>query len=136
MKACATCHTFQPRSNYYSHYTNKDGLGSSCKACVSAREKIRSKTRDNNTPARVSSKMKQKYGITLEEYEKKLAMQSGVCMICGNEETNGKRLAIDHNHTTKAVRGLLCNHCNLGLGKFFENPNLLTAAINYLKEYE
>lgn len=134
MKACAKCYTFQPLSHFYSHKTTKDRLFPHCKACAKAMDKKRSKTRDNYSDSRISSKMKSNYGITLEDYNKMLAMQSGVCMICGQEESNGKRLAIDHDHKTGAVRGLLCNHCNIGLGKFFDDPSLLTAAINYLNE--
>jgi hypothetical protein len=78
--------------------------------------------------------MKSKYGITLEDYNQMYDLQSGVCKICGQAETNGKRIAIDHNHITGKVRGLLCNHCNIGLGKFFDNPQLLQSAINYLNE--
>jgi len=73
------------------------------------------------------------YGITLEEYEVLLIKQNNVCAICSaSTGSNNKRLAVDHNHQTGVVRGLLCDDCNIGLGKFKDNPNLLIKAINYL----
>jgi len=79
--------------------------------------------------------MKYNYGITLDDYNCMYKLQLGVCMICNQAETNGKRLAIDHDHSTGKVRGLLCNHCNIGLGKFFDNPQLLQSAINYINDH-
>lgn len=72
-----------------------------------------------------------KYGITLEQYEKMEKKQKGLCAICGGKEL-GKKLAVDHCHTTSKVRGLLCYHCNNGLGKFKDDKQLLQKAINYL----
>lgn len=57
--------------------------------------------------------------------------QSGKCLIC-NEIP--KRLVVDHCHTSGKVRGLLCDHCNTGLGRFKDSPELLMAAIRYLKK--
>lgn len=73
------------------------------------------------------------YGITIEQYEILLKNQNGGCAICFSPTgSNGKRLSVDHNHETGEVRGLLCDDCNTGLGKFKDNPNLLAIAINYL----
>ena len=51
------------------------------------------------------------------------------CMICGADD----RLCIDHDHSTKAVRGILCLSCNLGLGSFKDDPEKLKMAIKYLE---
>lgn len=59
--------------------------------------------------------------------------QGGRCAICGRtEEESGRRLAIDHDHTTERVRGALCNSCNTGLGFFGDNIRALQKAIEYL----
>ena len=63
--------------------------------------------------------------------------QDGKCAICGVREAYAprKRLAVDHDHRTGAIRGLLCGNCNAGLGQFKDNPELLAAAIRYLQEH-
>jgi len=78
----------------------------------------------------------QSVGVFDKTYEELLDIQNGVCAICEQpENTNYKRsLSIDHDHITGKFRGLLCHMCNTGLGKFFDNPELLIAATNYLKE--
>jgi hypothetical protein len=75
---------------------------------------------------------KYKYGISKEEYEQMYLSQKGCCAICGKH----KKLGIDHNHQTKAVRALLCTPCNTGIGLFKENPMLLLTAIEYLQGRE
>lgn len=73
-----------------------------------------------------------RHGLVPEEYAKLLNEQGGVCAICRRTQ-HGKRLAIDHDHLSGRVRGLLCQHCNLALGQFQDDPLRLQAAIEYLK---
>ena len=73
-----------------------------------------------------------KYGITLEEWKKLFRMQDNKCAICKSSSTNGKNWHTDHDHKTNKVRGILCNLCNLGLGKFKDDPLILENAIAYL----
>ena len=70
--------------------------------------------------------------LTEDDYEAMLVRQGGVCAICKGKPT-GERLAIDHVHGTKRVRGLLCGSCNRGLGLFKDDPVRLAVAIEYLK---
>jgi hypothetical protein len=58
------------------------------------------------------------------------------CAICGIHENDapGKKLRFDHDHVTRRPRALLCHHCNVGLGHFKDNPDLLRAAVRYLEE--
>jgi len=80
------------------------------------------------------SRLKYKYGISLEEYEHMLAAQCGRCAICGKHESNlYVRLSVDHNHKTGKVRGLLCRRCNSMLGFCDESVHLLQTAIAYLE---
>ena len=81
-----------------------------------------------------SAEMKRHRGMTIEEYNEKLEEQNGGCAICGGKESF-MRLAIDHNHTTNANRGLLCGWCNTSLGKFKDSVTILQNAINYLNKY-
>lgn len=72
-----------------------------------------------------------KYNISLEDYKSMSIAQNNRCIICGR--TSKKRLVVDHDHKTGAVRGLLCNYCNTGLGSFMDNISFLESAIQYLK---
>lgn len=76
------------------------------------------------------------YGLTVEEFEEIERQQGGVCRICQCPPTgrrNGGRLHVDHDHETGEVRGLLCYHCNNGLGRFKDDPELLRSAAKYLE---
>ncbi|MFI7096817.1 endonuclease VII domain-containing protein [Streptomyces lydicus] len=75
------------------------------------------------------------YGMTLEEYEERLAAQGGRCAICRDEPTK-KRLHVDHNHQTGAIRDLLCEWCNHAIGKAREDPARLRAMAEYLERHQ
>lgn len=81
--------------------------------------------------------VQRRYGITYPAAEALLTKQGGCCAICSTHlslDNRGKqeRSAIDHCHKTGAVRGILCMHCNQGLGKFRDDPDLLARARSYL----
>jgi ferredoxin len=71
-------------------------------------------------------------GRETEEYEYWHEERQGPCDICGERCPTGKLLAIDHDHETGQIRGVLCNRCNRGLGYFKDDPERLLAAIGYL----
>lgn len=74
------------------------------------------------------------YGINRKQYDSLLLKQASKCAICGG--TSGKRmLSVDHDHTTGIIRGLLCDNCNHGLGKFQDSAELLEEAIAYLRKH-
>ncbi len=75
-----------------------------------------------------AGRRKRLYGITQDQYEILSKKQSGLCAICKRNTP----LCVDHNHQTGAIRGLLCNLCNRGIGHFGDDLDLLTAAISYL----
>ena len=71
------------------------------------------------------------YGLTLEEYEAMLDEQIGVCAIC---KTSGEgNLAVDHDHKTGKIRGLLCKKCNSALGFFGDDYQLVKTAESYMR---
>ena len=78
--------------------------------------------------------IKQKYRMSMTEFATLLERQDGVCGICrrSSTEVGLHRLAVDHDHVTKRVRGLLCITCNLGLERFRDSQTLLVSAIRYL----
>ncbi len=124
---------------------------SCCLVCISLRNKkrykqysVQYKKKANiyrlKNPLRVHEyQLKRKFGITIKQYEDMFKNQKGACAICGGVEKTKhnitkeiRRLSIDHSHKTGKVRGLLCNACNTGLGKFKERYDLLAKAILYL----
>lgn len=108
---CAGCQSFRDLADF--------GKGATtCRACASAK-----------THAAAVAKT---YGITGDDYESLLARQGGKCAIC-RARPKSKRLAVDHNHVTGAVRGLLCSRCNHDLlGSAWDSLALATALWHYL----
>lgn len=103
---------------------------------ILAKDKI---YRDKNPLMQVNAKLKKSYGITIYEKSKILIKQSYKCAICSKElsllKKDGQRQCesfIDHDHKTKKIRGILCHHCNAGIGHFFDRKDLLQNAILYL----
>lgn len=79
-------------------------------------------------------RIKRAYGIELADFERLWLEQGGKCAICLTDLRPGVTGAhIDHCHDTAEVRGLLCAHCNHGLGKFGEDVERLQRAIEYLR---
>jgi len=105
------------------------------------KEKLKSKNREyyKNNGERVracarKSKMIRKYGITPEVYKDMFVYQEGACAICGTPPPIDRKLAVDHDHLTGKVRGLLCQKCNVVLGGANDSIEILTKAIKYLKD--
>ena len=102
--------------------------------------KYRQKYREDMQERQRASKLWSNYGLTLDEYEVMYRAQGGGCKICGSGPHGGPEwarkqwLSVDHCHATGQIRGLLCDNCNIGLGKFKDSPALLTAATEYLAQ--
>jgi hypothetical protein len=97
--------------------------------------------RERNKDKDKANELRRRFGIELSEYNQMHDNQGGVCAICGKPETStirGKtlQLAVDHCHTTGKIRGLLCSHCNHGIGKFGDKIDLLQKAANYLQSHQ
>lgn len=90
----------------------------------------------NNPIATKSSKIKHKYGITLEEYQAQFDRQEGRCGICRVALELGINAHFDHCHQTMKNREFLCKFCNGGLGFFRDNVSVLQEAINYINKYK
>lgn len=79
-----------------------------------------------------------KYGITPERYDEMVAEQGSRCRICGTDDPKTKHgfWHIDHCHATGVLRSLLCGTCNTGLGSFFDNPDWLIRAAEYVQSFQ
>lgn len=119
--------------NFRTSRNSKHGKDNHCKNCHRKENKVYWKT-DKGRAVRLK-----RYGITPQEYDDMYYKQLGRCKICNthaSELQDAKTfLSVDHCHTTGQVRGLLCDSCNLGLGKFYDDINNLKKAIDYLMEH-
>jgi hypothetical protein len=130
LKACTKCKVEKPMTTDYfpKHNKVKSGLDSWCKSC---RATYRSETRRGLYRDMID-----------DDSLKDIILNTKECVICGSTED----LVVDHCHKTNTIRGMLCNHCNRGLGHFRDDPELLEFARIYLlansekeediKEYE
>jgi len=82
-----------------------------------------------NKARKIRLRRLKKYKLSAEEYDALLAQQSGLCAICRTAEPT----AVDHDHATGRVRGLLCLKCNAAIGLVGDSPSVLRNAISYLE---
>lgn len=142
---CLDCKTKLTSKNWHSD-SKKDGWRL-CIKCYNKRsnehtKRYCKKKRAEDKDFDRARHLKADYGITLDDYDKMFQQQNGVCEICGKKETRKnqfgiKRLAVDHNHLTKKVRGFLCSKHNLGISYFNvdeQGIELLLKAIEYIRK--
>ena len=118
-KCCTRCKEEKPLDNEYfpPHNKTKSGFDSWCRVCRNSYKR---------------GKLEKRYSDMIsEEHLKAIREEVKECVICGSEE----ELVVDHCHKTNVVRGMLCNHCNRGLGHFKDDPELLEFARMYLLGY-
>lgn len=127
---CTKCNEAKPLSKF-SLEKNGTYRRTQCKDC-------RQKAKTYYPEKRREQLLKKNYGMTSIEYELKLKEQDYSCEICGakhNPDAPKGKLVVDHNHDTNKVRDLLCHSCNMGLGKFYDNPELLKLAAEYIEKH-
>ena len=153
-KVCSKCKDIKHWHKFSKDRRNNDGLQSQCKDCVSLCHKRRYDSKRNeilqakkdhhqNNKDSINAKKKEyrklnpekirdsewrKKGIDPQQARQAFA-KSNQCQICRSTT----RLVPDHSHDTGIVRGILCNKCNLGIGLFSDNPELLQNAVGYLQ---
>ncbi|SEE82427.1 Recombination endonuclease VII [Arthrobacter alpinus] len=150
-KTCKLCGETKPLDRFHKAPHNKtDGRQARCKPCAHAagketNAKWRSKNRERarltsnawnaaNVDKRRERHLMFNFGITAEIYDAILELQNGCCAICGTlPEESYKGLAVDHDHETGRVRGLLCQRCNMSLGLLGDSIDTLSTAISYLE---
>lgn len=141
-KICKRCGIERPITGYPFH-TKRGKYQSPCLECrkVFAGPASAAWRKNNPEPWKMSTrktKVKLKYGLTLDEINNLLVLQDYSCAICddpidfGSPNKNEKP-HIDHDHVSGKVRGLLCLTCNTGLGMFRDSRDLLGAADKYLQ---
>ncbi|MDR8409342.1 endonuclease VII domain-containing protein [Nonomuraea sp. 3-1Str] len=124
-KYCPRCEEIKAHAEFGSNRSSKDGLTAYCKPCharVTLDNRVKNHGSDRNY------KLKYRYGITEDDFDRMLAEQGGLCAIC--RAVPGT--FVDHCHSSGRVRGVLCFNCNNGLGHFGDNTVLLELAAFYL----
>lgn len=130
---CYRCREFQSFESFSRCRTEPTGRQRICKLCTADR---RRETEGLKAQER-AKRFARRYDISVEQYDKMFDAQGGRCAIClktPEGEPYGV-LSVDHDHTTNAVRGLLCRRCNLALGKMEDDPTRLMAAAAYLIQH-
>ena len=137
LKRCTKCKEPKTLDSFAKNAHRKDGLNGFCRVCDSIIQRLRYTNTPNKYLYGRKKMLQHNYGLTVKRYEEIFKTQGGACAICLKPETAMHRgkiklLAVDHDHKTGQIRGLLCGGCNLGLGKFGDDVVVLTAAIRYL----
>lgn len=105
------------------------------KKSIYEKEKRKNRTPHEKASGRrkeITRRLKRLYGMTLEEKENLLVSQGYRCAICSMVLPSTDLAHCDHCHKTHKTRGLLCGHCNRGLGHFHDSLALLRNAQQYL----
>jgi hypothetical protein len=133
LKLCSKCDQEKPLSSFYARGDKKGtALKNVCSSCIVEENKVR---RNKNPDKFKDYDLKRSFGIGISEYNEMFNGQGGCCKICKKHQTTQKRaLAVDHCHNTGLIRGLLCQECNSGLGKFRDSTEFLESAIKYLND--
>lgn len=155
-KRCSKCGETKPLDCFRVKRRSEDGRQTYCKGCANIlsaewrrnnQEKVRGQQRARRSKnpehfAAIDRKKDQKkraarYGLSLVNRAELLRLQSCRCAICYDQLKPGAGgHAIDHDHHTGMLRGVLCAHCNRGLGAFRDRPDILLEAIAYLKRHK
>jgi len=145
---CKNGHEFTDDSVYVSHRASGQVMRQ-CRICVNEQNRAAYEPltiaeraeRRNSFPSRAKGKhyqRKYKYGLGEEQVRELLEYQGGGCGICDRpldlDATDKKsKVAVDHNHETGEVRGILCQNCNTGIGMFDEDPRTIRRALAYVQ---
>ena len=136
-KFCCNCEKEYPRTSeyFYRNKKSKDRLSYRCKNCADEySEEWKRKNREKFLNFHRSRNLKENFNISIDDWQEIFQKQNGRCAICDRHQSEFNiRFAVDHNHKTGAVRGLLCMSCNRNLGWFEKNKN---KAEKYVKKYD
>lgn len=139
MKTCTKCKESKSLTEYYKHKTNKDGVAGSCKTCqLNQHKKYYEENREYRISVSRARNYNNRYGLEIEEYNKMLTKQEFKCAICSIHvddlpSLRETHLCVDHNHKTGKIRGLLCPHCNKGIGLLQDSVSNCYNASKYLE---
>lgn len=134
MKCCRKCGVELHDNNWLN--SSKHKYDYICRPCRNQKSKLwKEENQQRNYEIYKNYSLKERYGLDLSQYHVLLQGQNHKCKICGDYvETYSRSTHVDHDHKTGKVRGILCNNCNTGIGKFRDDTTILQKAIDYLNE--
>lgn len=132
-KRCSDCRRVLALESFHKNRLAADGREFYCRQCKNRRSRERRKAHPAARETARAAHLLRTYGISRDQYEALLVDQGGVCAICGQPERTTRRMAVDHDHKTGKIRGILCHGCNTGLGAMREKAEVMAAAIRYLE---
>jgi len=134
IKKCSKCGEEKELSEFNKSKNGRFQKRADCKICQSKTAIARNKI-TYDSKVKWKRTIKDNFNLTVDDYNTMFENQKGCCLICKRHQTEfKKRLAVDHCHDTKVIRGLLCSNCNTALGLFKDDIESLFAAIDYLKK--
>lgn len=141
---CNKCKESKPREEFYVLYAGHPGaqLRQPCKECIRSGKRRRyANSAGRGADRSYEQLLKRDYGMTLDQYNQRVRQQVGRCAICRRAETakssggKVKRLSVDHDHVTGAVRGLLCHRCNIVVWALEDNHVTIGAVSEYIEQW-
>jgi len=139
MLLCTKCNISKPESEFHREARNtlRNMKRTQCKACDYIKQKNYVLKNKEKIASRTLAYRREKFRFFPSDlYDARLKEQGNVCAICGTDSPGGRgTFHADHDHQTNQPRGVLCHNCNVALGNFKDNPELLQAAIEYLNKY-
>ena len=133
-KVCTRCRAEKPLSEFSRRKNSEPLLKSACKNCQRERARFYWKRKPLPKGVQRERNLRKSFGIGVEDYNKLLEAQDGCCAICNTKMcASGRNFAVDHDHKTGKIRGLLCKFCNTALGQLQDNKEYLINAIKYLE---
>lgn len=130
MKLCSRCKLWKTRDQYTQDRNTLDGVCTYCKEC---RKIIRKEDYERNKKRNAARSRRKRYGITASQFALIKGRQGEACAICLNPFLDKKDTHLDHCHKTGQIRGILCAKCNTSIGRFNDDPEILSRAATYLK---
>ena len=136
-KKCSKCKlekSIDDFTHFRSRRDKKIRVHSLCKPCKAAQSLAYHRANRDECLRRVRRTKLKRYGLTEADFAALLEKQKSLCAICASLMRPGRGTHIDHSHATGKVRWLLCNNCNVGIGHFNEDTDVMTKAMEYLRE--
>ena len=138
---CTKCGEVKNESEFHAEAKNtlRNGKRTQCKACDLEKNRkylAQPGMKEHKAKIKRNNNRKNSYNFPPELFDERFEKQGQVCAICKSPDAGGRgAFHADHDHRLMQPRGILCHNCNVALGNFQDNPEILQSAIEYLKQY-